>query len=311
MRRALLLLALCAPVMPALAQPCDSNGIALQVLGSGGPELIARRAANSHLLWLDGKARVLIDAGGGAALRFAESGAQLRDLHALLLTSLYADHTSDLPALVQAASFEKRTQNLPIFGPPGNRQMPGTVAFVRDLFDNTRGAWRHLGEVLAPLTKSSYKLAARDVRPSPPRLGAPRSKESSPLLPVFSNDALQIRAVAASHDNAPTLALRIDAGGKSIVFAGEARPGDAALTALANEADLLVVQHADTETSASANAATPSAIGRLAQATHSKQLLLIHRTPATLGREDETLTAIRRSFAGPVEFAEDLGCYRP
>ena len=310
MRRTLLIAALCATSIPALAEQCGTSGVALQVLGSAGPELVARRAANSHLLWVDGKARVLIDAGGGSALRFAESGARLRDLDALLFTSLYADHSSDLPALVQAASFEERTVNLPIFGPPGSRQMPATVTFVRDLFDNTRGAWRHLGDYLAPLAKSSYKLAARDIRPMP-RLGAPRPKGSSPLMPVFSNDTLQISAVAVMHETAPAVALRIDSGGKHIVFAGETRPADADLAALADGADLLVVQDAHAETGAGVAAATPSAIGRLAEATHSKQLLLTHRTPATLGREDETLTAIRRHFAGPVVFAEDLGCYRP
>ena len=311
MKHVLLLLALLAPGVPALAQHCGAEGVGLQVLGSAGPELIARRAANSHLLWVDGKARVLIDAGGGAALRFAESGARWRDLDALLLTSLYADHTSDLPALVQATSFEERDRNLPIFGPRGSRQMPGTVAFVRDLFDSTRGAWRHLGDVLAPLAKSSYKLAARDVRPPPTRLGAPRPKEPSPLIPVFSNDALQIGAVAASHNNAPALALRIDAGGKSIVFAGEARTDDPALIALADEADLLIVQHAHPPAGDSTTDATPSAIGRLAEATHSKQVLLVHRTPVIHGHEDNTLAAIRHHFAGPVVFAEDLGCYRP
>ena len=310
MKRALLLLALLAPGVPALAEHCGTDGVGLQVLGSAGPELIARRAANSHLLWVHGKARVLVDAGGGAALRFTESGAHLRDLDALVLTSLYADHTSDLPALVQATAFEARDRNLPIFGPPGNRQMPATVAFVRDLFDSTRGAWRHLGDYLAPLARSSYKLAARDVRPAPARLGAPRPTEASPLMSVFSNDALQIRAVAASHNNAPALALRIDVGGKSIVFAGEAQTGDPALTALADEADLLIVQHAHPQADDSTSAATPSAIGRLAQATHSKQVLLVHRTPVTHGQEDNTLAAIRRSFAGPVVFAEDLGCYR-
>ena len=37
---------------------------------------------------MDGKARVLVDAGGGSALRFGESGAQMADLDVVLFTHL-------------------------------------------------------------------------------------------------------------------------------------------------------------------------------------------------------------------------------
>ena len=61
----------------ANAQNCGEKGIAVQVLGSGGPELQDKRASSSYLVWQDGQARVLIDAGGGSALRFGESGAKI------------------------------------------------------------------------------------------------------------------------------------------------------------------------------------------------------------------------------------------
>jgi hypothetical protein len=31
----------------------------------------------------------------------------------------------------------------------------------------------------------------------------------------------------------------------------------------------------------------------------------------TLGKEEETLAAIRKEYAGPVTFADDLSCFRP
>jgi hypothetical protein len=64
----------CALLPSAAAQSCGAQGVALQVLGSGGPELQDQRASSSYLVWDDGRARVLVDAGGGSALRFAESG---------------------------------------------------------------------------------------------------------------------------------------------------------------------------------------------------------------------------------------------
>jgi hypothetical protein len=50
----------------ANAQNCGEKGVAVQVLGSGGPELQDKRASSSYLVWQDGQARALIDAGGVA-----------------------------------------------------------------------------------------------------------------------------------------------------------------------------------------------------------------------------------------------------
>ncbi len=81
------------------------GGGAVQVLGSGGPELADKRASSSYLVWIGGKPRVLVDIGGGAALRFGESGATVSDLDVILLTHLHVDHTADLPALINASFF--------------------------------------------------------------------------------------------------------------------------------------------------------------------------------------------------------------
>ncbi len=47
---------------------CPTTGVYLQVLGSGGPEVEDKRSSSANLVWINGKARVLIDAGGGSAL---------------------------------------------------------------------------------------------------------------------------------------------------------------------------------------------------------------------------------------------------
>jgi hypothetical protein len=73
----LVTLSINCPVVPSAdAQTCGGAGVSVQVLGSGGPELQDKRASSSYLVWQDGQARVLVDAGGGSALRFGESGAQ-------------------------------------------------------------------------------------------------------------------------------------------------------------------------------------------------------------------------------------------
>ena len=69
------------------AEQCPPpQGVALQVLGSGGPIADDARASSAYLVWVDGKSRVLIDAGGGAFLRFGEAQANFSDLECILLT---------------------------------------------------------------------------------------------------------------------------------------------------------------------------------------------------------------------------------
>ena len=79
---------------------CGIEGNWIQILGSGGAELDDRRAGVSYIVWIDGKAKLLVDAGPGTALRFDESGAKLEDLDAILFTQLQAAHTSDLIDLI-------------------------------------------------------------------------------------------------------------------------------------------------------------------------------------------------------------------
>ena len=73
----------------AAVRACEPRGMRVQVLGSGGPELIGGRASSSYLVWIDGRARALVDLGGGAALRFGETGANIADLDVILFTHLH------------------------------------------------------------------------------------------------------------------------------------------------------------------------------------------------------------------------------
>src|SRR3974390_2107452 len=149
--------------LPIIAQTCGQHGVAVQVLGSGGPELQDKRASSSYLIWQDGRARVLVDAGGGSALRFGESGAQMSQVDVVLFSHFHIDHSGDFPALVFSSWFEDRKRPLPVYGPPGNDFMPSTSEFVRDLFSEPHGAWRYLSELVEPDAGGSYTLEPHDV----------------------------------------------------------------------------------------------------------------------------------------------------
>jgi ribonuclease BN (tRNA processing enzyme) len=144
----LVTLCLTWPWVPsAAAQACGGQGVAVQVLGSGGPELEDKRASSSYLVWQDGQARALVDAGGGSALRFGESGARMSQLDVILFTHFHVDHSADFPALIFSSWFEGRDRPLPVYGPVGDSAFPSTVGFVRAFFQHRTGVYRYLSEV--------------------------------------------------------------------------------------------------------------------------------------------------------------------
>ena len=55
------------------AQSCAGNPVAVQILGSGGPRINPDRASASYLLWVGADAKILVDMGGGAYLRFGQA----------------------------------------------------------------------------------------------------------------------------------------------------------------------------------------------------------------------------------------------
>jgi hypothetical protein len=64
----------------ALAQSCMGNPVAVQVLGSGAPGFLKDRANTSYLLWIGNQAKIIVDAGAGAYVRFGQVQAKFSDL---------------------------------------------------------------------------------------------------------------------------------------------------------------------------------------------------------------------------------------
>jgi ribonuclease BN (tRNA processing enzyme) len=304
-RKALLivisLLSACA-ASPATAQSCGTAGLAVQVLGSGGPEMQDKRASTSYLIWDRGKARVIVDAGGGSALRFGESGAQISQLDVFLFSHFHIDHSGDFPALVFSSWFGDRTRPLPIYGPSGNQYMPSTTEFVHDLFSDPHGAWRYLSDMVEPNPQGTYQLQPHDVAPS-----------SVPVL-VLRNAGMALYAVSVVHGAFPALAWRVDIGGKRIVFSGDTNGDGAGLTQLATNADLFIAHNAVPEDASGVERRLhmpPSVIGTTAANAHVHQLVLSHRMLRTLGpeKQQQTQAEIRRRYSGALQFANDLDCF--
>jgi len=191
---------------PALAT-CPSQ-LAVQVLGSGGPDANDARASAGYVLWIDGQARLLVDAGGGIFLRFGEAKAKFETLDAIAITHLHADHVADLAALLKSGFFSDRTRQLPIIGPAGGGAFPGMSEYMRILFDPEHGAYRYLSGYLGG-SGGLVKAIVTEVKTDPPKSEV-----------VFKNDEFDVTSIGVTHGPVPALAFLVETEGHRIAFSG-------------------------------------------------------------------------------------------
>lgn len=287
----------------AQADACPaSTGVVLQVLGSGGPIADDARASSGYLVWLDGRARLLVDAGGGVFLRFGEAGARFADLDGIALSHLHTDHSAALPALLKSGYFARRERPLPLAGPAGNGRFPGIEAFVASLIADDAGAYAYL----SGYRRGSSRLPALDVR----EVGIDDSS-ASVRIDLGNDDRLVLDALPVPHGIVPALAYRVRLRGYTIVFGGDQNGGNPVFTDFASGADVLVMHLPipnDADPVARRLHATPRQIGEIARAADPGRLLLSHFMARSLATLDAELASIRRAWKGPMELAEDLRC---
>ena len=294
----------CLPMSAACAQAvkdCPPNsGIALQVLGSGGPIADDGRASSAYLVWVDGRSRVMIDAGGGTFLRFGEAGADFTELDFVGLSHLHTDHSADFPALLKSGYFSGRERPLTVAGPGAGGPFPSFNQYLHSMIGSDDGAYGYLSGYL----DGSGRLAKLEVREV--------ARQQSAPVTVFSNDdGLQIEAQPVPHGIVPALGFRVQVGDTSIVFASDQNGSDERFTEFAMDANLLVMHMAVPE-SATGTAlqlhAKPSRIGAIADEAGAETLLISHFMARSLRNIEGNLDAVRQSYEGRIIVAEDLTC---
>jgi len=273
----------------AIATHMFAQTLSLQILGSGGPELDGRTSA-SYILWIDGKARALIDTGSGSMLGFEKYGAKLEDLELIAISHLHIDHVVDLPSYIKAGYFTRRSKMLPIVGTIGNKNFPSMSEFL-ELSFGENGTYRYMSDVLTPKS-DSFEIRAVDVKVS-------RHLE-------FKHFHLDV--IAVHHGGVPALAFKFSIGEKSVVISGDTNNEIACMNAFSKGTSLLVAHHAisqDAGVYAKNLHMTPLNIGVIASTAKVKKLLLSHRMLRTIAKEKESLELIRQNYKGEVVFAED------
>ena len=312
----LLFLACGAPVLAQ--ESCSAAPLAVQVLGSGGPYAgVSDRASSGYLVWRNGRALVMVDAGGGTFTRFGEARARLRDLSLLAISHLHPDHVSDLPALMWLSD-SVRQAPLMLAGPSAGGQYPDMATFVERLFDSRTGAFSILGGAL----RQSGRGVPLDVKVV--------DVDSVGITTVLVEDDLEVTGIGVPHSTVdvaqavtPAVAYRVEIGGRSVVFSSDQNGQDERFVEFAAGADVLVMHFAISSNaidSLRALHATPEIVGQIAKDAGVRHLVLSHFIEApsevawsdsfSVPRLSENVAVVREIYDGPITVADDLECIR-
>jgi ribonuclease BN (tRNA processing enzyme) len=219
----------------------------LTVLGAGTVLPATGRSPSGYLVEFGGR-QILFDIGAGTLARLDAAGHSYRDLDVVAISHLHADHVLDLIALLQANNATPgwtRTARLHLIG------CRGLAAFVDSIVALFDGA--------AP---ENYAIEVRELDPG------------RHYLPGIVVEAALTRHTANS------LAFRLEAEGKSLVYSGDAVE-TAELANLARGADVFVCECSFPRGVVTADHLTADAAARLAATANVRRLVLTHTYPST------------------------------
>lgn len=240
----------------------------LTVLGCSGSLPGPDSPASGYLVEADGS-RIVVDLGNGTLgpLQRLVGMPALADLEAVLLSHLHPDHCMDLCGLYVALRYGLRTQRrIRVFGPDGASRRMAT-AYGREPEPGLSGAFEFI----------TFPERAFDVGP------------------------FTVRVAQVPHP-VPAYAIRIEHGGRSLVYSGDTGPTPA-LVELARGADLLLCEAAfdDGDDNPSELHLTGRQAGEHAAAAGIGRLVVTHVPPwGDLRRAVDEASAV---FDGPVELA--------
>jgi ribonuclease BN (tRNA processing enzyme) len=280
----------------ASAQSCVGNPVAVQILGSGGPRANPDRASSSYVLWIGAQAKILVDMGGGAFLRFGQAQAKLSDLSLVAISHLHPDHVSDLPALLWL-SHQARKDPLPIAGPSGNEVAPSFSTFLSRLFDEKTGAF----QVLGPTLGATQGKTGGGVRLE---VGVVDVMKAEPSI-VFDRQVVTVTALGIPHGDIPTLAYRVQTRDVSVVFSSDQTGTNPRFVEFAKGANVLVMHLNIAAGAMSPLHASPGVVGRVAQDAGVGRLIVSHISQFDL---DAAIAELKKFYTGPLTIGADLQC---
>lgn len=286
---------------------CQSKRVKLQMLGTRGPELLQgdTQASTGYLIWLDNKARVIVEAGPGSLQRFKQSKANINDVDLMLFSHFHVDHSADFPAYIKGAFFSDRDKDLQVFGPSGTKFIASAEQFVKRSIGSQNGLYPYLGGHLDANQHSAYKIKTKNI---------PWSYGDLTIRHVYNSNSIKVQAVPTHHGPFPSVAYRVELAGCVISFSGDMNGRLGEVPNLVKGSDLLVAHYAvpeDAQGVARNLHMKPSYIGELAQQAKVKKLLLTHLMKRSLAVKEQSLRIIKKQFKGKIVFPKDLDVFQP
>lgn len=294
----LLLISACSQNSGMTKKSSSCSNVRLQVLGAGGPEINDGLASSSFLIWIDGKARIMVDAGGGSSFNFEKSGANFNHLQAILLTHLHVDHSAALPVYIKAGYFTGREQMLPVFGPDEGGDFPSTENFVAAFFsDQQKSVFPYLSDNFRQQDSTDFLINGKSVRPN------------NKVWKRQLNRVISIESINVNHGPIPAIAWRININQCSMTFSGDMNGSSGNLPILAKSTNLLIANNAIPQNAnpfAKRLHMEPDLIGKIAHEANIKQLVLAHFMQRSIDRLEDTQTLIKKNYSGPIILAQEL-----
>ncbi|SDE19766.1 MBL fold metallo-hydrolase [Kordiimonas lacus] len=287
------------------ASAIADDGMKLVMLGTGTPNADPARSGPALAVTFGGKA-YLVDAGPGVVRRAAaaeQKGAMelaQPNLDHVFITHLHSDHTLGLADLIFTPWVLERDHPLTLYGPTGSADMVDHLskAYAVDVAMRLGG--------LEPANPDGYKVTVQEIGQNKVLIDTPD---------------IRISAIPVLHGSwEEAYGFKFEAGGKTIVVSGDARPSGRLLEA-ARHADILVHEvysdagwlrrepvwqkyHKSFHTSA-------TELAELANKAKPKLLVLTHQL--YWGTSDEDLVKEIRAagYKGALVSAKDLDIFKP
>jgi ribonuclease Z len=273
----------------------------LVMLGTGTPNPDPDRSGPAVAVIAGGRP-YLVDCGPGvvrraaAARRAGVSALDMPNLSRLFVTHLHSDHTAGYADLILTPWVLEREEPLEVFGPPGIRSMTEHIlaAYSEDIDIRLHGN--------QPQNATGILVNAHEIKPGK----------------IYQDDHVIVTAFSVPHGAwQHAFGYRFDTLERSIVVTGDTVPTDAVIEAC-NGCDILVHEvyaktgldrrTVDWQEYHRASHTSGVELGEIAARAQTKLLVLYHQLMwgAT---EAELLAEIRKSFDGPVAFANDLDIF--
>ena len=284
---------------------CQSARVKLQILGSRGPELLDGQASTGYLIWLDEKARVLVDTGTGSLQRFKQSQANFDDVDLILFSHFHVDHSADFSSYIKGAFFSDRKKDLHVFGPTGTKFASSAEQFVERSIGIDGGLYPYLGSFADLDSQSSYNIKTNNIQWSYSDLN---------VKTIYNSNGITVKTVSTHHGPFPSQGYRVEVGGCAISFTGDMSGRLNAMPNLAKHSRILVAHNAIPENATGVAARlhmTPSYIGKMAKQANVKKLLLTHLMKRSLSVKKQTLEIIKKQYNGEVLYPNDLDVINP